>query len=731
MYRSYHHGQLTFSMMYAYSENYVLPISHDEVVYGKGSLLRKMPGDRWQQLANLRAYLAYMWAHPGKQLLFMGSEFAQDAEWAESRSLDWWHLDDPAHRGVLQLVTDLNTRYKELDALWSQDVDPAGFQWIDANDASGNVLSFLRYGKPGAGGADGRRRRRRAASRWPASSTSPARRTTSTGSACRAAATGARCSTPTPRATAARASATSAASRPCRSRGTGSRSRRPWPRLRWVPSGSCTRAEPRRAALESRPPGADPAGDRWARALADLEGCLRPAPRRRPARGRACMRPCAALPSPVVGLLLTGCATVVIGRPSPVQPSRRRAAGDFPISGRRATSRSTSSPATPWPTSTPSGRTAYPDVFGGPFRPLSGGYFSRRLRATSTRARTPRRGSVRRLARRRGTTVLPARLLRPALRPIAYDRARCCRSWPTDYGRFLGRVVMAHEFGHAMQGRFGFAAPGAASSDETQADCFAGAWTRWVADGNAEHSSIRTPELDEVVRGLPAAARPGRQRPRRQPAHGSYFDRVSAFYEGFDGGVARLPRRLRARPALHRSGVHHRQRPRQPGQRPLRRHRGPGSASTLPRFWTTAFQRRLRQGRSPAPRSGVSTATRPAARRGRRTASWATAPPTTPVYYDETELTGRPTTNIGDFAVADGRVHALRRWPRGTSGAVRRRRRRHPVGRLPDRLVHRRVVQRRVHGLRCHAEPRRRRRGVSVPAHLRRRPARCFPDVST
>jgi 1,4-alpha-glucan branching enzyme len=152
VYRGYHHGQLTFSMVYAYSENYVLPISHDEVVYGKGSLLRKMPGDRWQQLANLRGYLAYMWAHPGKQLLFMGSEFAQDAEWAESRSLDWWHLDDPAHRGVLQLVTDLNARYKETAALWSQDVDPAGFQWIDANDASGNVLSFLRYGRPEATG---------------------------------------------------------------------------------------------------------------------------------------------------------------------------------------------------------------------------------------------------------------------------------------------------------------------------------------------------------------------------------------------------------------------------------------------------------------------------------------------------------------------------------------------------------------------------------------------------
>jgi 1,4-alpha-glucan branching enzyme len=127
----------------------VLPISHDEVVYGKGSLLRKMPGDRWQQLANLRAYLAYMWAHPGKQLLFMGSEFAQDGEWAESRSLDWWHLEDPAHRGVLDLVRDLNGRYRESEALWSQDVDPAGFQWIDANDAAGNTLSFLRFGADG------------------------------------------------------------------------------------------------------------------------------------------------------------------------------------------------------------------------------------------------------------------------------------------------------------------------------------------------------------------------------------------------------------------------------------------------------------------------------------------------------------------------------------------------------------------------------------------------------
>jgi 1,4-alpha-glucan branching enzyme len=150
VYRQYHHHQMTFSMMYAYSENYVLPISHDEVVHGKGSLLRKMPGDHWQQLANLRAYLAFMWAHPGKQLLFMGSEFGQESEWAESRSLDWWLTDNPDHRGVQTLVADLNRVYGESPALWTRDADPAGFQWIDANDASNNVFSFLRHGDDGS-----------------------------------------------------------------------------------------------------------------------------------------------------------------------------------------------------------------------------------------------------------------------------------------------------------------------------------------------------------------------------------------------------------------------------------------------------------------------------------------------------------------------------------------------------------------------------------------------------
>ena len=125
MHRAYHHGEMTFSLVYAWSENYVLPISHDEVVHGKGSLLRKMPGDRWQQLANLRAYLAFMWAHPGKQLLFMGAELGQESEWAESRELDWWLLDHPEHRGVHSLVRDLNAAYVASPALWQRDDDPA------------------------------------------------------------------------------------------------------------------------------------------------------------------------------------------------------------------------------------------------------------------------------------------------------------------------------------------------------------------------------------------------------------------------------------------------------------------------------------------------------------------------------------------------------------------------------------------------------------------------------
>jgi 1,4-alpha-glucan branching enzyme len=150
IYRSYHHNEMTFSMMYAYSENFILPISHDEVVHGKGSLLHKMPGDRWQQMANMRAYLAFMWAHPGKQLLFMGCEFAQDNEWSADRSLDWGLLEFFEHSGMQQLVRDLNAAYAATPALWQTDAMPDAFRWIDANDAGNNTFSFLRRAEDGS-----------------------------------------------------------------------------------------------------------------------------------------------------------------------------------------------------------------------------------------------------------------------------------------------------------------------------------------------------------------------------------------------------------------------------------------------------------------------------------------------------------------------------------------------------------------------------------------------------
>jgi len=147
MYRKHHHGELTFSMLYNYNEKFVLPISHDEVVHGKGSLLAKMPGDRWQQLANVRAYLSYMWCHPGKQLLFMGSEFGQLSEWNQERGLDWWILEQPTHQALKSLVSTLNSIYVATPALWELDHDPAGFVWIDGGNADANTLSFLRYDK--------------------------------------------------------------------------------------------------------------------------------------------------------------------------------------------------------------------------------------------------------------------------------------------------------------------------------------------------------------------------------------------------------------------------------------------------------------------------------------------------------------------------------------------------------------------------------------------------------
>ncbi|MGK3944160.1 1,4-alpha-glucan branching enzyme [Streptomyces caeruleatus] len=150
VHRKYHHNEMTFSMVYAYSENYVLPISHDEVVHGKQALVSKMPGDWWQQRANHRAYLGFMWAHPGKQLLFMGQEFAQGAEWSEAHGPDWWLLDpqyaaEADHRGVRDLVRDLNSVYRATPALWERDTDPGGFRWVVGDAAEDNVFAFLRF----------------------------------------------------------------------------------------------------------------------------------------------------------------------------------------------------------------------------------------------------------------------------------------------------------------------------------------------------------------------------------------------------------------------------------------------------------------------------------------------------------------------------------------------------------------------------------------------------------
>ena len=150
VYRSHHQNELTFSLMYAFTENFVLPLSHDEVVHGKGSLLQKMPGDHWQRFANLRALYGYMWAHPGKQLLFMGGELAQKREWSHDSSLDWHLLDAPEHAGVQALVRDLNRAYRGEPALWEVDFEPAGFRWLEMNDASANVIAFTRFSRDGA-----------------------------------------------------------------------------------------------------------------------------------------------------------------------------------------------------------------------------------------------------------------------------------------------------------------------------------------------------------------------------------------------------------------------------------------------------------------------------------------------------------------------------------------------------------------------------------------------------
>ncbi len=147
IYRSHHQGQLTFSIHYAFSEKFTLPLSHDEVVYGKGSMINKMPGDDWQQFANLRLLYAYMYGHPGAKMIFMGGEFGQRHEWQHDFSLDWHENHHPLHNGVQKLIKDLNALYKKEPALYEKNFDPEGFEWIDVNDSTNSVLCWKRKGK--------------------------------------------------------------------------------------------------------------------------------------------------------------------------------------------------------------------------------------------------------------------------------------------------------------------------------------------------------------------------------------------------------------------------------------------------------------------------------------------------------------------------------------------------------------------------------------------------------
>jgi 1,4-alpha-glucan branching enzyme len=145
IHRVYHHNEITFSILYAWSENFMLPLSHDEVVHGKGQLVNKFPGDRWQKLATLRALYGFMWAHPGKKLLFMGSEFAQNDEWNESAGLQWYLTEYAEHQGVQKTVAELNAVYKSTAALWEKDTNPEGFTWLVGNDGAANVVAFARW----------------------------------------------------------------------------------------------------------------------------------------------------------------------------------------------------------------------------------------------------------------------------------------------------------------------------------------------------------------------------------------------------------------------------------------------------------------------------------------------------------------------------------------------------------------------------------------------------------
>jgi predicted metalloprotease len=357
------------------------------------------------------------------------------------------------------------------------------------------------------------------------------------------------------------------------------------------------------------------------------------------------------LPAVVAAALLTGCAdTVVVGTASPGSGEPVDvAARDFPVTGAgntpidRFARNALSDLNAFW-------AQAYPRYFSGAFTPLAGGYFSVDPQHVAS-GRFPTSGIGCAQSPTAPAQVTGNAFYDPRCDVIAYDRS-LLQELSTDYGRFLVPVVMAHEFGHAMQNRFGYAASGRSIQDETQADCLAGSWTRWVKDGHATHVSIRAPELDDVVRGF-LHLRDQVGSGASSSAHGSYFDRVSAFYEGFDKGVAACrddfgTDRLFTEAAFSTPTDVANQ-----GNAPFR-DISTWVGQTLPLYWTSTFARR-HLGSFREPTVTPFDRTGPDCRGfGGRDRDLGYCPSTSTVYYDRTDLIGPAYDKIGDFAVAAG-----------------------------------------------------------------------------
>jgi len=378
-----------------------------------------------------------------------------------------------------------------------------------------------------------------------------------------------------------------------------------------------------------------------------------------------------------VGVLLAGCSsTVVVGRASPGEGEPVDVSAEaFPITGVSDTPIDQFARNALTDLNTFWGE-AYPHFYDGKFQPLRGGYFSVDSDNIDDKA-YPDTGIGCGGAPKSPDSVSGNAFYDPACDLIAYDRS-LLEELSTDYGRFLVPVVMAHEFGHAMQKRFGYAASGRSIQDETQADCFAGAWSRWVADGKAEHTSLRTPELDGVVRGFLLLRDDVGSDPEDAQAHGSFFDRVSAFYEGFDGGVASCrddfgaDRLFTAAPFSASDAADQ-------GNAPYDDIVG-WIRQTLPDFWDSAFSEAFdrdfqapRSGRSTAPRrtAGTTTSAGRISATARRTRRCTTTRPTSPTRRTRSWATSR----------WPRRWPCRTRWPPGPRAACPSTTRRRPAPR--------------------------------------------------